>query len=203
MVFVAVFGGEKSMIYPNGTVELRKLIDMVNSEDYAVYVEDRKDEPEDWNWREKGIWRGTLTSIRNREDLDKWIVPILHGEVNLCYDLTPEYTRKHPCSGESFTYVKPTFVFEYSGKANWAIKETDTYYNSNGERVKGTTLELLKYEGEFNSTCFVVGSWNLDKEGYEFRSIGDRIFQYIDLEDLPTIWKGLVAADTYLNRRDS
>lgn len=186
------------MIYPNGSIEIRRLMKMVDSPEYEVYVEDRSDEPEDWDWVKQGFWRGPLTPIKNRVDLKKWIIPILDEEVELCYDITSEYSRKHPNQGESFTYVKPVFTFEYAGKANWAIKETETYYKENGEKKRVKSLDLVKYENEFGGICFVVGSWERDKEGYQFRSIGNRIFECIDVEDMEIVWEGLRAGDKYL-----
>ena len=38
-------------------------------------------------------------------------------------------------------------------------------------------------------------------DGYEFHSVGSRMFDYIDDEDLNEIWKAIKNADKYLNNR--
>ena len=184
------------MIYPNGSIEIRKLMKMVDSPEFAVYVEDRSGEPEDWDWMHKGIWRGPLTPIKNRVDLKKWIIPILDEKVELCYDITDEYSKKHPIAGESYLYVKPSFRFEFAGKSNWAIRECER--GSRSER--SVSLELLKFDEDFEGTCFVVGSWEKNSGGYEFRSCGGRLFEYLDMEDMETVWNALTAGDKYLRK---
>jgi hypothetical protein len=70
-----------------------------------------------------------------------------------------------------------------------------------GYEPKHIPLCLECFENGFNGTCFTIGSWERDEEGYEFRSVGSRMWQYIDEEDLPIIYKAIAAADSYLNNR--
>ena len=72
----------------------------------------------------------------------------------------------------------------------------------NGYEPKYKSLELNCYENGFNGTCFTIGSWKRDyKDGYEFKSCGSRLFEYIKPEDLEVIFNAIKAADKYLNER--
>ena len=57
------------------------------------------------------------------------------------------------------------------------------------------------FDDNFEGSCFVIGTWERDDEGYEFRSVGSRMFDYVDDEDLNEIWKAIKNADKYLNNR--
>ena len=57
------------------------------------------------------------------------------------------------------------------------------------------------FDVDFEGTRFVIGTWERDDEGYEFRSVGSRMFDYVDDEDLSEVWKAIKNADKYLNDR--
>ena len=60
--------------------------------------------------------------------------------------------------------------------------------------------ELVKwnqYRGK--ATCFTFAYFKKDSEGWELKFVGNRPFEYIDTEDLFTIWEALKMTDTTLN----
>ena len=69
------------------------------------------------------------------------------------------------------------------------------------EKPKNVPLSLNMFDVDFEGTSFVIGTWERDDEGYEFRSVGSRMFDYVDDEDLNEIWKAIKNADKYLNNR--
>ena len=67
---------------------------------------------------------------------------------------------------------------------------------------KNCPIELVKYydhNGEPHSSCYVVALFELDDEGYSLRSIGNRMFEDIDAEEIADVWKQLQAAQTMLD----
>lgn len=90
------------------------------------------------------------------------------------------------------------FKWEYVGKKCYEISNCSYL----GEPPKHIPLELVQFDGDFNNTpCIQLGSWERDEEGYEFRSCGSRMFDYIPKKDLKKVWKGLKKADKFLNER--
>jgi hypothetical protein len=188
------------MIYPNGTIELRKLVKMVNSKDFMVYYEEKTEEPSGWDWRKDGIFHGNRVPIHNKEELIYYIDKELNEKGTICYDITEEYFKKHPYEGESITYIEPRFFWEwqsYNTKKCYSITESSYL----GKKPKNVPLCLNMFDGNFEGTCFVIGTWERDSEGYEFRSVGSRMFGYVADEDLSEIWKAIKNADKYLNDR--
>lgn len=192
------------MFYPNGTSRVSDLIKYVNSDCYKIYFEDNRDKPEDWDFKKNGFYRGKRTEIKTIEDLMKAIEMDATVEgVTICIDTTDKYFEKNPHMGEEVTYVKEVFEWKYASpnghKYCYAIH--DSSYLGTQPKYKELCLECYAEEIGFGGSCFVIGSWNRDDEGYEFRSCGSRMFKYIEEEDLPIIWKAIKAADEYLNKR--
>lgn len=188
------------MIYPNGSIELRRLEKMLNSEEFVLYYEENSKEPCGWDWTKNGIFHGNKYPIYDKKELIDCINKELNGEGTICYDITDVYFRKHPHEGESVTYVKPRFFWEWQShntKKCYSITES----NYLGEKPKHTPLSLNMFDDDFEGCCFVIGTWERDEEGYEFRSVGSRMFDYVDDEDLTEIWKAIKNADKYLNNR--
>lgn len=188
------------MIYPNGSIELNKLKRMINSKDFILYYEEKTKQPVGWDWTKDGIFHGNKYPIDNEEELISCISKELKNEGRICYDVTEEYYRKHPCEGEEVIYVKPRFFWEwqsYNTKKCYSITESSYL----GEKPKNVPLSLNMFDNNFEGSCFVIGTWERDDEGYEFRSVGSRMFDYIDDEDLNEIWKAIKNADKYLNNR--
>ena len=188
------------MIYPNGSIELNKLKRMINSKDFILYYEEKTKQPVGWDWTKDGIFHGNKYPIDNEEELISCISKELKNEGRICYDVTEEYYRKHPCEGEEVIYVKPRFFWEwqsYNTKKCYSITESSYL----GEKPKNVPLSLNMFDNNFEGSCFVIGTWERDDEGYEFRSVGSRMFDYIDDEDLNEIWKAIKNADKYLNDR--
>lgn len=190
------------MVYPNGSTSLNKLQRMVESEDFLVYYEPN-DEPPDWDWKKNGIYHSpNRIEITDEATLVESIRMEFSGEGRICYTATDEYFKKHPYDGEEVCYIKEEFFWEYSslnGK-RYCYKICPCTYLK-GYEPKHIPLCLECFENGFNGSCFTIGSWERDKEGYEFRSVGSRMWQYIDEEDLPIIYKAIAAADSYLNGR--
>ena len=90
-----------------------------------------------------------------------------------------------------------SFKWEYVGKKYYKINNCSYL----GEPPKHIPLELVQFNGDFNTYCFQLGSWERGKEGYEFHPCGSRMFDYIPKKDLKEVWKGLKKADKFLNER--
>ena len=188
------------MIYPNGSIELNKLKQMINSNEFIVYYEENTKEPCGWDWTKDGIFHGNKYPIHNEDELISCVSKELKGEGTICYDITDEYYRKHPYEGEEVTYVKPMFFWEWQShntKRCYSISESSYL----GEKPKNVPLSLKMYKDSFEDSCFVIGTWERDTEGYEFCSVGSRLFEYVSDEDLSEIWKAIKNADKYLNDR--
>lgn len=186
------------MIYPNGSIELNKLKKMINSKDFIVYYEENTKQPVGWDWTKDGIFHGNKYPIDDEEELISCINKELKDEGRICYDITEEYYRKHPHEGEEAIYVKPRFFWEWQShntKRCYSITESSYL----GEKPKNVPLSLNLFDDDFEGCCFVIGTWKRDNEGYEFRSVGSRMFDYVDDEDLNEIWKAIKNADKYLN----
>lgn len=179
------------MIYPNGFVSLWKLKKMINSGEFDVYIESIVDVPEDYDFIKNGIPRGVQHKLKDEKELIEHLTDIYTGKVNLCYDINDEYYRRHPHAGEHGGYTKPVFNWQYSGKANYEIRECKTNHQQD------TTLEVCKYEGDFFDTCYVIAYWTKDDEGYEFKSVGHRFFE-VDADDFGILWEGICFADKFL-----
>ena len=188
------------MIYPNGSIKLNELKRMINSKDFILYYEENTKEPVGWDWTKDGIFHGNKYPIDNEEELISCINKELKDEGRICYDITKEYYRKHPYEGEEIIYVKPKFFWEWQShttKKCYSITESSYL----GEKPKNVPLSLNMFDVDFEGSCFVIGTWERDDEGYEFRSVGSRMFYYVDDEDLNEIWKAIKNADKYLNDR--
>ena len=188
------------MIYPNGSIKLNELKRMINSKDFILYYEEKTKEPVGWDWTKDGIFHGNKYPIDNEEELISCINKELKDEGRICYDITKEYYRKHPYEGEEIIYVKPKFFWEWQShttKKCYSITESSYL----GEKPKNVPLSLNIFDVDFEGSCFVIGTWERDDEGYEFRSVGSRMFYYVDDEDLSEVWKAIKNADKYLNDR--
>ena len=188
------------MIYPNGSIKLNELKRMINSKDFILYYEEKTKEPVGWDWTKDGIFHGNKYPIDNEEELISYINKELKDEGRICYDITKEYYRKHPYEGEEIIYVKPKFFWEWQShttKKCYSITESSYL----GEKPKNVPLSLNMFDVDFEGSCFVIGTWERDDEGYEFRSVGSRMFYYVDDEDLSEVWKAIKNADKYLNDR--
>lgn len=171
------------MIYPNGSTEIRKLLKMIHSDEYEVWYEANSAH------RKKITSQGDLVWAINEE---------FSGNGKICYDITKEYCKKHPVDNEVRKEItEDKFKWEYAGKKNYKITPC-TYL---GESPKYIPFELVQFDGDFNSSCFQLGSWERNKEGYEFHSCGSRMFDYIPKKDLKEVWKGIKKADKFLNTR--
>ena len=178
------------MIYPNGLIELNKLIKMAEDSSYELYVE-RGEPPEDWDYlKNGGIWGGGLELIKGVEHLKKLMPEIIEGTARICYDFTEDYYRKHPWMGQAAKYVIPTFHFEYSGIANYGIYE---------RKDKDIPMELVRFDEDFEGSRFVLAWWKRTSDGADFQSVGDRLFKYIEKEDLEVVWEAMGAAQKYLD----
>jgi hypothetical protein len=171
------------MIYPNGSTEIRKLLKMIHSDEYEVWYE------------ANSAHRKRITT---QEDLVWAINEEFSGNGKICYDITKEYCKKHPVNNEVRKEItENSFEWEYAGKKNYKIT-TCTYL---GETPKHIPFELVQFDSDFNSSCFQLGSWERNKEGYEFHSCGSRMFDYIPKKDLKEVWKGIKKADKFLNAK--
>ena len=187
------------MNYPNGSLNINKLKDMVSSKDYHVYYETKEEKPSNWDFLRFGIKRGARTEIKDVYDLMTYLSKELNNEGTICYEYSDDFFKKHPYCGESMNYVKPTFIWEYQSyktKICYKIRES-TYFD---EKPKYPSLDLVVFEKGFESNPIVIGSWKKN-QGYEFHSNSSSLFKFIDDEDLTEIWKAIKEADKFLNDR--
>lgn len=188
------------MIHPNGSIDLRRLKKLLDSKEFELYFEEYEEEPKGWDWKKNGIFRGNMTKIEDENSLIDSINKEMKGEGSICYDVTEEYYKKHPYEGENVTYVKPKFFYEWKSpytKKCYSITESSYL----GTPPKNVPLSLNLFDDDFESCCIAIGSWQRNNEGYEFRSIGSRMFEFVADEDLSEIWKAIKHADKYLNDR--
>ncbi len=189
------------MWYPNGSYRLDQLIRDFKSGDFDFYLEKNEEPPKDWNIS-KGFYRGPRTPIKTIEELKDAVLKDMGTEYTICIDTRPSYHEKHPFEGEEKSYVREVFKWEYASpygkKYCYAIRDC-AYLPGYEPKYKPFSLDC--YEDGFKGTCFTIGSWERDKEGYEFHSCGNRLFNYIEPEDLERIFNAVKAADEYLNER--
>jgi hypothetical protein len=189
------------MIYPNGSLSLQQLSKMLNSDEYIIYFEPN-DEPEDWDWRHKGFWRSpNRVQLVNTNELFWALESEYNKQGSIIYDMTENYFKNHPYEGEEVSHVDTTFNWQYSspyGK-KYCYKICPCTYL--GEAPKHIPLEIVCYDNGFKGSCFQIGSWTRDKEGYEFRSCGNRLWKYVDEKDIPVIWNILKEVDEFLAKK--
>lgn len=101
--------------------------------------------------------------------------------------------------------MNKNFSFSWEFK-NFAIRTVHEKWDDNNKCFDKSTplrkncpIELVKYFDNAHSSCFVVAWFELDDEGYELRGIGNRLFEYIDSDEISTIWKELQAAQKMLD----
>ena len=185
------------MMYPHGSVDLNRLKRIVESNKYNVWFEDSTQEPKDWNWQKDGFWRGELTPIKNIKDLPKFIEKELDGEGSICYDMTEEYYESHPYVGESAFRTTPSLRWEwqsYETKRRYSICECSYL----GRKPNNPSFELNCFENGFEGNCFSIATWEWTSEGYEFHSVGSRLFDNVDELDLTEIWQAVKKTDAWL-----
>lgn len=188
------------MFYPNGTSTISDLVKYMKSDKFKIYLEDNRNKPEDWDWKEKGFYRGERTEITTMEQLMDAIEKdqTIEG-VTICVDTTDAYFRDSSYPGEEQSYVKEVFEWQYTslfGK-KYSYRITESTYLSEKPKYVPLSLECFT---EFNR-CFTIGTWERDKEGYEFHSVGSRLFEYVDEKDVERIWNAIKKADEYLSER--
>lgn len=178
------------MIYPNGHIEVSQLLMMVKSPEYAVYFDQKN----------SAGHQSDKKQITNVDQLTVALADELLGKGAICYTLTDAYNECHPYAGhEAFQIADGSFSWEFHSLNGRHYKIRECSYL--GEKPDYAPLEIVLFDGDFNSTCFQIGSWSRKDEGYEFHSCGSRIFDYIDGTDLPVIWNAINKADTFLNER--
>lgn len=177
------------MIYPNNNIEISQLLMMIKSPEYNVYFES-KDE-------HYPLSRRPLTDPMQ---LPSALTDELLGKGKICYDITDTYNERHPRAGnEKMRVNDEDFFWEYRSPHDRCYRiQSCTYI---GEKPKYIPLELVLFNSDFNSSCFQLGSWSRDDEGYEFHSCGSRIFDNVGGIDLPLIWNAISRADEFLGRR--
>ena len=134
---------------------------------------------------------GTLFAFRKEYDKEGRII----------YDLTDTYFSNHPYEGEEVKHVKETFDWQYASPFGnkYCYKICSCSYL--GEPPKFIPLEIVCYENGFNDSCFTIGHWDRDDEGYEFHSVGSRLFKYVHEKDVELIWRIIKEADDFLAKR--
>lgn len=72
-------------------------------------------------------------------------------------------------------------------------------YDKSTPLRKHCPVELIKYLDDRHGSNIVVAWFELDDEGYELRGIGNRLFEYIDADEISIIWVELQAAQKMLD----
>lgn len=174
------------MVCPNGCVDIRQLKKMIDSPEYNVWFVNKG---ENWTTSSK-------QKITTNSSLTDAILKELNDEGSIYYDTTDVYSLNHPCEGED--RCKPnSFEWEYcSFFSKRCFRICECAYI--GKPPKYPSLEIVCFDLGFTSPCFQIGSWVRNDEGYEFKSCGSRLFEFIDERDLPIIWKAIKRTDEYL-----
>ena len=189
------------MICPNGTLSINQLKKIVLSDEYVVYFEPN-DEPEGWDWKKNGIYHSPNRSlIETFDHLQLALEEEIDGKGRIIYDITPEYSLRHPYEGEDKTYIKEEFFWEYASQYGEKKRYKICECSYLGDAPKYVPLQLVQFDNGFESCSYQLGSWERDSEGYEFHFCGPRMFENICEEDLPIIWEALKKADEYLRDR--
>ena len=69
------------------------------------------------------------------------------------------------------------------------------------EDEENHTIELIKWNTKDGKKyCFTIAYWQNTNSGYELKAVGDRIFEFIDDEDIPLIWQQLKLAQKVLDK---
>ena len=63
---------------------------------------------------------------------------------------------------------------------------------------KGDSLDLVRFQGDDN-VHYVIGTWRPDSEGYQFESVGNRLFDCLDEHEALQIWPVLKAVQDFLD----
>ena len=66
---------------------------------------------------------------------------------------------------------------------------------------KNETIDLIKWNTHDDGKryCFSLAYWTRDKEGFDLTLVGERIFDYIEEDDLEIIWEQLHTAQIVLD----
>ena len=93
---------------------------------------------------------------------------------------------------------------------NWKYKDYELravpkYLARFNEEEENVTIDFLKwYDDEDGRYCFSLGYWKRTKdEGYCFKMVGDRMFRFVEGEDLKVIWEMLRMAQCTLDDYDA
>ena len=64
------------------------------------------------------------------------------------------------------------------------------------------TIELIKWNTKEDGKkyCFTIAYWQNTNSGYELKAVEDRIFEFIDDEDIALIWQQLKLAQKVLDK---
>lgn len=171
------------MIYPNGSISLNKLFNMISNKDYNVFVEIN-------NHKEK---------ISEFKKLLEAIELEYNNQARICYEFTSKYFEKNPADGDVF---EKNNVWKYSSSTGdkYIIKECSYI----GDKPEIPSWELAKFfPGEdFNGTNYSIASFDYNEKEYEyeFHSVGSRLFKEIANDtDLSIIWSALIRTNNFLN----
>lgn len=186
-------------IYAHGTLPLYQIKKILDSKDAVLYFEENEKEPEGWNWLEQGFFHGKSTEIKDVSEAVKYIEKELNGEGSLYYELLDSYFDKVP-NPYDIKESKDPFTWTFNdGKYIYKIVES-TYLPGYTPEHPSLSLEMVKVG--VGESAMSIGSWTRDcEEGYEFRSIGSRLFDKVPEDCVEIIWSGIKKADAYLAER--
>lgn len=101
--------------------------------------------------------------------------------------------------GRKIKTLNKDFNFSWKFKG-YGIKTIHEKWDDPKSKIrKNCPLELVKYNDETHSTCYVLAFFVLDDEGYELHSVGGRLFEGISAEDISEVWAQLQAAQKMLD----
>lgn len=91
--------------------------------------------------------------------------------------------------------------FEFSWKfKNYKIRTVhEDWKDSSSELRKDCPIELVKYCDDTHNSCYTIAWFQYDDRGYELHSVGARLLEEIDAEDIAEIWSQLQAGQKMLN----
>ena len=101
--------------------------------------------------------------------------------------------------GEPISTANKKFDFSWDFH-NYGIRTLHEEWNNPKSKIKkDCPIELIKYNNDSHNSCYVLAYFKLDDEGYELHSVGGRLFDEINCNEIGEIWSQLQAAQKILD----
>jgi hypothetical protein len=83
---------------------------------------------------------------------------------------------------------------------DYAIKTIHEDWQDRKSKIReDCPIELVKYNDSTHKSCYTLAYFRLDDEGYELHSVGGRLFDNIQPDEIAEIWAQLQAGQKMLD----